>query len=252
VTPFGTDTSYQLVLYSFPAGRVLGRIDLDVASTGKPCWLSDRSERCLFAGSDQALYLCDFPEAGADRSRDRARPQKVEWRVDAPGVGSCWVRDPCWAAVGTRDGRVLVSLSYLQDLSQTVRTERLWWLKLSPDGGAIVAAERAVVPPDDDQDQAPTDERLPSVGTARDGTPLLAYVARGQGERDWTLWVMPVAPATSGRCPQVLVSARRMLATGCALAVTPAFSSDGRWVFAARWHGGSFRVERFAVDVAAN
>jgi hypothetical protein len=252
LSPGGADDFYELVLYSFPAGRVLGRIDLDVPPHGKPCWSPDRSDRCLIARYDQVLYLCDMPEAGADRSRHRARPQKVKWRVDPPGVGSCLVQDPCWAAVGALDGRVLVSLDYLQDPSQTVRSVRLWWLKLSPDGGAIVAAERAVVPSKDDLDQAPSEERLPSVGTARDGTPLLAYLTQGRGEQGWTLRVMPVAPAASGRGPQVLVSAGRMLATGCGLAVTPAFSSDGRWVFASRWDGGKQRVQRFAVDVAAD
>jgi hypothetical protein len=250
VCPDDAGNPYGLVRYSFPARRVLGRISLDFLPVGRPCWSPDRGDRILFAGSDGGLYLYDFPEFGGGRSRDRARPQELEWKTRPPGVGRFYVQEACWPGERALDGRVLVSMSYRLDLSEPEWTVRLWWLKLSPDGGAIVAAERAILPGDDDRDGVRSEERQPSVGTARDGTPLLAYLAYDQGQDDWRLWVIPVAAAASGRAPQVLASAGRVQATRCALVMTPTFSSDGRWIYASCWVGRKFRVHRFAVDIA--
>ena len=42
----------------------------------------------------------------------------------------------------------------------------------------------------------------------------------------------------------------RRLAKGCATAITPSFSNDGRWVYVACWVDSKLRVRRFAVDIA--
>jgi hypothetical protein len=61
----------------------------------------------------------------------------------------------------------------------------------------------------------------------------------------WELWVAPIAPGAPGETPQVLASDMRRLADKCE-AITPIFSADGRWVFAALYDGECrIRLRRF-------
>jgi hypothetical protein len=245
--------SYALMRYTFPAGRVVDPVGLAVSPTGPPCWSPDRSDRILFPGGDGLLYLYYLPETSGARSLDPAPPRQVRWRTD-PQVGMFLIQDLCWPSVPAMETRLLATIFVHSGLFPRTSCGRLWWLQLSPSDGEIVSAERAIA--DDASGSATPEyhERLASVGVARDGTPLLAYLVCDVVRRDGELWVMPIAPAASGsdRGPRVRTSAGRKLAEGCAEAMTPAFSPDGRWVYASRRVAGRICLERFDVALATD
>ena len=242
---------HVLVRSTFPTGRILDRVKVDVLPARRPCWFPDRSDRILFGGTDRRLYVFDFPEARRARTSDPAPLRAVRWQVEPPGVGEVWLVDPCWPSAPALGGRLIVSLSYNEDASLGQWKTKLWWLQLSPEGDAIVGAERVIVPDAPGRSQVPLDELFPNVGMASDGTPLLAYLAQNRHQGPLELWVIPIAPAAPDRGPRVLRSAGRRLAEGCA-SVLPVFSADGRWVYAWRWVDLKLRVERLAVPVAAD
>lgn len=229
---------------TFPEGLVLDRVGLDVSVWGRPCWAPDVSDRVLFTGGDGQLYLYDSPEV---RTSDPAPPQVLRWQTDALGTGVSWQRDPCWSSLPALGGRLLVSQLPRSSQSGPTPGFQLWWLELSADGGSIVGAEQVIVPEGLGPTSPRDEERLPNVGLSRDGTPLLAYLARDRGQANWELWLMPIAPAQTGRGPRVLTAAGRKLAEGCA-PVLPAFSADGQWIYAGRSVGGNLRLERLAID----
>jgi hypothetical protein len=110
---------------------------------------------------------------------------------------------------------------------------QLWWLRLDPDAATIAATGRVIVPDltAGDAIAANEEERLPCVGTARDGTLMLAYLARGCDAVNWDLRVAPIAAAGPDRPACVLRSSGRKLAEGC-IPLALHFSADGRWVYA--------------------
>ena len=230
---------------AFPAGRVLGRFPFEFLPIGKPCWSPDRSDRVLFAGFNQGLYHYDFSEVERGRSRARARPQLVEWLTDPPGAGKFWIKDPCWPSIPARWARPrLAGLSRGSPAGGLDRSALV--AETAPDGGAVVAAER----------------RSCLARTTRAGLDsrsiFPAWGRRATGHRSWLTWPRTCAarvgtlgdahrPRGFGRGPKVLASSGRRLARHCEPAVAPAFSSDGRWVYASCWEGSKLRVQRFAV-----
>jgi hypothetical protein len=162
-------------------------------------------------------------------------------------VSEVWVRDPCWPSAPALGGRLIVALSRIEDAARREWTSHLWWLQLSPDADAIVATERAIVPEAPGPSQGQPQEFMPNIGMMADGTPLLAYLAESRYDGPLDLWVRPMAPAAPGRGPHVLGSAGRKLAEGCA-GIVPAFSADGRWVYAWRWGDRKLRPDRLAVE----
>src|SRR5262249_54942828 len=93
---------------------------------------------------------------------------------------------------------------------------------------------------------------LPSVRRAADGTLLLAYLTRPPERTHWEVWVAPIGLDRPDGTPRVLESARRRLGEGAA-AIAPAFSPDGRWVFAAMYdEENQTLVRRFAANDGAN
>jgi hypothetical protein len=249
--------TFGLVRCTFPAGKILDRVALDPVPTEAPCWSPDASDRVLYAAGDGRLYSYQLPAAEGPRGSAEAMPPRpLRWEIDPPGDGPIHLQDLCWPGAPALGGRLLVALNPWDNPSRAYRGLQLWWLQLGPDGTAIVAAGRLLQPDGDDAPARRVVERLPSVGTARDGTPLLAYLTRARGQDAQELWVAPIMiDATSG-APRVLAAGRRKLAEGCE-AAAPAFSADGRWVYAARRHVGSgtrlerFALERFAVAPAA-
>ena len=202
VCPDETGDPYGLVLYNLPAGRILSRVQFDFLPIGRPCWSPDRSDRILFGGTRSRALPLRFAR-GQQGPKPIPGPAALGGVADRPSrTRQVLVKDPCWPSVPARWPRPrLAGLS--RDLPQAAWTVRLWWLKLRPDGGAIVAAECAIVPGEEDARKARLEEHYPSVGTTRDGTPLLAYLAKDLRLHEWQLWVMPIAPAASGRRPQV-------------------------------------------------
>jgi hypothetical protein len=240
----------ELVRYTFPAGKVIERAAIDPIPKGPVYWAPDRSDRILFAAGDGRLYRYDF-SAGNDGGRGpgEAQPVPLQWGAEEHLGGRVWLQDPCWPDEPVLGGWMLVSLvpPGLEDIRVPPPASRLWWMRPDRDVTSIAASGRAVLP-DGDSPAPDVEERLPNVGRANDGTLLLAYLARPAGRRCWELWLAPVAlDAAEGR-PRVLASARRQLADGCDC-ITPSFSPDGRWIFAALHDAQTgFRLHRFAVN----
>jgi probable HAF family extracellular repeat protein len=208
--------STVLVRSTFPTGRVLDRVKTEVLTCGRPCWFPDGSDRILFAGTDRRLYVFEFPRVrGAGHSasaRAPPPPHAVRWEVEPPGVGEVWFQYPCWPTGPALGGRLIVALSCIDDASRREWKSRLWWLQVSADADAIVGAERSIVAGTPGQSQVPQQEFLPSVGTTKGGTPLLAYMAMNRYLGPLELWVSPIVPAAPDRGPRVLRAAGRKLA----------------------------------------
>jgi hypothetical protein len=221
----------ELARYTFPAGRLLDRVALDLQPFGRVCWLPDRSECILFAGADLTLYLYDFSEANGGRGfAAAAQPRPLRWQGVPPGVGPVQLQDPCWPSVPELAGRLIVSLCLAEDASGPYLGPQLWWLHVDPNEATIVTAGRVIVPDWDGSTLTHEEERLACVGTAPDGTPLLAYLARTRDRAAWDLWVAPITFEGPNRTPRVLSSARRKLAEGC-VGLVLAFSADGRSIY---------------------
>jgi hypothetical protein len=248
---------------TFPEGRVLDRIAIDPVLTGSPCWFPDRSDRILFAGGDGQLYRLTFPGAGtADGQGPDTRPEPIPWEAAPPGAGSAHVREPFWPS-GTALGGRLVAVVMVRDPSDlTLRrfSTQIWWLELSGDASAVVAAGRVPVPTGEAatvaEPESDVQEHFPCVGTTRDGTTMLAYLSgTGQYAR-YELWIAPIAVEIEGEgqgAPgrevlRIRSSAARCLHKSGVLA-PPAFSPDGRWLYAAIRPAASDEIimARFAV-----
>jgi hypothetical protein len=244
--PDASGDGYLLVRFTLPAGRFLGDLGFRMSSPGAVCWFPDRSDRILYAGADQRLYRVDLPSVRGSR-RTEPVVQAIDWRADLPGAGDLWYQAVSWPGAPALDGWLLVSLVHREDSSQTVRDQSLWWLKLSSQADAVVAAERALPLDGPTEVNAHAQELSPVVGVARAGTIVLAYLALAQRNEHYDLWLAPVEPAAPGRAPCVRAAARRKLAEGC-LPGLLGFSADARWLYTARRGGDRHcRVERFAV-----
>jgi hypothetical protein len=240
------DPPCGLARSTFPSGELIDRVRLPIVPVEPPCWSPDRSDRVVFVAGDGRLYVYDFPEG---RGPDPALPRPLRWAIDPPGVGTIGVRGLCWPVAPALGGRLLVSMHWEPARWEPRLSTHLWWLELSPDGGSIVGVERALVADGGDASRSQIEEWKPGVAVGHDGAPLLAFLARDGGDGQWELWVMPIAPATAGGGPRVQVAAGRRLAEGCAPAFTPAFSADGRWVYASRTIDGIMvRLERYQLE----
>jgi hypothetical protein len=240
--------TFGLARCTFPDGRSLDRMRCDPLPRGRPCWFPDRSDRILYAAGNGRLYHCAL--AGDAQTRDPVlHPRPIAWEVLPPGADTVHVGDPTWPGGSIIGGRVLVELITMPDPSGTFRGPYLWWLQMSPDGDAVTAAGRLIAP---DAATSPDEERSPALVTSIDGKSLLAYLDRRNGSTAWDLWLAPItADAVSG-APRVLASTGRKVAEGC-VAVPPAFSPDGRWVYAWRRDvRDGARVGRFAVGAVAD
>jgi hypothetical protein len=243
---------FELVRYTFPAGEILSRLTIERPTTGRICWAPDRSDRILFAGGDGQLYRRDLSLFRSTKPVD-ARSEPVGWGDAELGNEVLAIRDPCWPDAPSLGGCLLVALTPRgrEGEPEFPPGPQLWWLRLDADARTIVAARRAVLPDGDDAQASGVRERLPAVGRACDGTLLLAYLARPAGRWSWELWTAPIVSAAAGGLPRVVSSARRRLAEGCA-PIAPAFSLDGRSVFAALRDARSrIRVGRFPIGVPA-
>jgi hypothetical protein len=159
-----------------------------------------------------------------------------------------WIQDLHWPNLPTWEGRILVSLSYVErDAGSPATRLRLWWLDLGGDGTEIVAAGRLFPSAETDLQEGRDAERLPSVGPMHQGTAMLAYLARARRRRTWDLWATPIASSRLDGGSKAGMLAGRKLAEGC-YPVAPAFSDDGRWVYVMRHSGGPEpRLERLWV-----
>jgi hypothetical protein len=231
------DEPFGLSRYAFPSGRLIERVAVDGLPIGAVCWFPDCSDRILFAAADGRLYLHDFAAGHqARRLAPASQPRPLRWQIDPPEKGTpVQIQDPCWPAAPELGGRVLVSMTLDADDSPRGRGPELWWLRLDPDNATITTADRVILSDraGGGTTAADEEERMPCVATARDGSLMLAYLARDPDSPTWDLWVAPIAPAGPDRTPTVRRSSRRKLAGQC-LPLVLAFSADGRSVYVSR------------------
>ncbi len=238
---------------TFPGGEILDRIAFEVIPGSPPCWSPDQSDRVLFAGCDGRLYDLTFPGGEGPRNLETAlRPRRIRWRTAMPGKGSLHIQDPCWPSEQALGGRLIVSLGFRKESARSMSGPHLWWVQLSETGTAIVAAGRLIAPSGDASSAgvARGEERCPRVGMTSDGVLMLAYVSLPEGQHPGGLWVAPITfkSRAGNLVPRVEASAVRHVATAC-LSTPPAFSADGRWIYAAVRDGaaGEVRLKRFAI-----
>ena len=121
--------------YAFPEGRLLEGIGLEVTPIGRPCWFPDRSERVMFLGGDNRIYVYDLSTVRGGGGRDRAPSLRtLRWRFDLEDVATRWVfhEDLCWPSDPALGRRLLVAMEHPAVNSRTDRSLRLWWLELAP------------------------------------------------------------------------------------------------------------------------
>jgi hypothetical protein len=232
---------------TFPGRRVLDRVVLDPLPQSKVCWYPDRSDTIIYAAANNRLYRYAFSEREKFPGSTRG-PQPIRVEAAALRSGAIQFRDLCWSSDPALGGRLVASLRYCDESFPLCSDLHLWWLQLSPDGEAIVAAGKMIAPNERGAETFWDDFHAPAVGTTRDGSPLLAYLARVRDRTTWDLWVAPIEADGTDGGPVIQLSAGRKLAERC-LALEPVFAANGHWIHAAIWEGtsGDVRVKRFAV-----
>jgi hypothetical protein len=236
--------AFGLARYSLPSGRVLNRVVVEAVPSTHPCWFPDMTARVIYTGGNGRLYRLDFDEADRDGGGDPA-PQEVVWECKSPGPG-LMLRDPVWSIDPRLGGRLIVSLQYRDDRDHANLTRnRLWWLRLTADGTAIVDAGPLTDPEQDHVRSREGEERYPNVSKSPDGRLQVAYLTRSGDDAHWTLRLAPLA-LDKGR-PVVRSSEARVVADRQAGELSP-FSSDGQFIFSvtAEAHGG--QLYRFPTE----
>src|SRR3954447_2080437 len=197
----GLPSEFGLARYTFPEGRVIERIPLEVMPAGPPCWAPGLEPRILFVAGDGQIYRFSFDEQadlsplGGERS-DRPRPQPLAWHAPTPGIGPVYFKDRAWPTSPELGGRLVSSLFYqvrLHGIAKFVGPQ-LWWLRLNGEGTAIESAGRLNIPrADDPVSDLDLEERFPTFASASEGGSTIAYLTRERNHRLWELRVGPVA-----------------------------------------------------------
>jgi hypothetical protein len=265
------DESPLLVRIGMPGREPRGRLALGPLVAGRPCWLPRRPSRLIFPAADGRLYPIDLAERDvategtADGSDPGAgpslSPRPVAWACPMPGEGEPFLADPICPDIPALGGRLFVTLRAVgkdeRGEGRRYGPSEIWWLELDASGTSITAAGRLTrpvdrVPPDagtpgDVPDSRSEDERLPNFTVAPDGRVVLGFLARRFGRPGCRLKVVEVSEGPEGGDPVAFAGKARVVAKACAVA-TPAFSPDGRWVYAVdqRLAPGP-KVERFAL-----
>jgi hypothetical protein len=236
----GTGREFGLARYSLPSGRVLDYVPLNVMPAGHPCWFPGTAARVIFAGADGRLYHVRFEGSGSragggDLTGEEPRVEPVDWRCPAPG-SRLLIRDPVWPTDPRLGGRLIVSLSYrLPGDDQQLSAGRLWWLKLSADGKAVVEAG-PMTEPVRDSAWNHGEERFPNLAVTPDGRLTLAYLWHAGPEYRWDLRLAPIGLDPKTGAPRLRAGDARTVTTGH-LGEVPPFSADGRHVFAIVFDG---------------
>ena len=230
-----------LVRMTVPGPTIRSHFAMDPVVIGRPCWLPGESSRVVFPAGDGLLYLQDLHEPR--EASDATGTRRVAWACPTPRQGSFLIGDPVLPVIPSLGGRLFVTFSYCDKLRVPGRgRSEVWWLKLDPEGRSIVDAGRlcAALSPDEEV-------RLPNVSVTPDGGLAVAYMTFRPGDSDWHLWLAPIAVDPSTGVPTADVKKASDLGTGFGMS-PPAFSVDGRWVFAVRRElSANKAVERVSV-----
>ncbi len=219
-----------LVRMTFPEGRVLDRVALDIMPASPPCWAPGTRARVLFGGGDGRLHRFDFEDASDDSGSTRhpdEQPRPLAWHCPPPGGRLAQVWSPCWPDDPRFARTILAAVEMMPPGPdrQSLTPRRIWWLRLDDAGEAVVSAG-----PVFDPHAIPeaSDASTPSVGTTPDGGLVLAYYV----STDRTTWDLHISPLTVDEAGRPHAGPGRRLAGGCRQFIPAAFSADGRWISA--------------------
>jgi hypothetical protein len=245
----GASCEGGLVRMTFPGGRVLDRVICDALAIGPPCWYRDDPDRIIYPAANGALYQYTFTggAGAADTRSGRTAPTRLVWTC-LPGEDQVLgIRDPTQPADERFSSTIIVSLVQVRRQPGRALASywQIWWLRLDPGGGAIVAAGRMTGP---DADLSPDhDERFPSLSVQPNGL-VLVYLTLSPQPTGWQLRVAPVELDPTTGAPRARMAAARILADQ-RMPVPPVVLADGRRIASphrdARPADG---VDRFALD----
>jgi hypothetical protein len=210
-----------------PGAEVLDRFELEALPASAPCWPPGLDAWVIYPSTDGVLYRFSFEESAAV-------PRPLRWRCPPPWGGRVAVVDATWPSHPGLAATMVVALRHVvpesEDGPPNWVDSQLWWLRLDPDGMAIVGAGRLIDPAPDGAREELAAEHLPVLAATPDGGLALAYIARRRGESEHRLRLAPVAIDASTGAPHVEEPAVVEVADGRA-ACAAAFSSDGRWLY---------------------
>lgn len=238
--------------FSFPGGRPLDRIPLPVLPASAPCWYPAGGERALFTTCDGQLYgvsLAGERGAATELTPNAVRP--IRWPDPPPSLGSFRIQNPVWIKHPHLGDRFVVEIGAVSTAAQDAPDrssrrwlcQRLWWLRLDPDGTRIVDGGPLL------SDGEPDDQHhdLPSLAALPDGSLVLAYRRREPVLETTQLYLtrVEVDPRTGAPTARRADSAKVM--DECAI-FPAAFSPDGVWLYALqRESRGDSELRRLAV-----
>jgi hypothetical protein len=238
------DVTWGWGLVRLSDGAVLDRIELDVPPISRPCWIPGRLHSILFALADGRLYWCDLApransaDAGASSRDDSAawgQPRAVTWQAQPPGLGEAMLADPVWSSEPRLRKWVIVALSPKRRLAgkMVYPKPRLWWLEMSNQADAILAAGPLREAAGDDGPAAGEPaERLPSIARDARGMIRLVYLARRPAEGSWRLCSVGLAFDPETGRPRLQADTQTSLDQQAELATgPPVVSADGSRVF---------------------
>ena len=171
----------------------------------------------------------------------------VAWRCQPPGAGEIYLADPDWSSDPRLRPYVIVALRQQQLVGgkRAYEPSRIWWLQMTEEADAIVAAGRltgpgAVPSPDD-----PLFERFPRVSADQEGRLILIYLARRPGTGSWRLCRSALELDRKTGTPVLAASPVVAEVLGEGLAPSPVVpSADGRSVYATAAAGQIFKYPK--------
>lgn len=170
----------------YPSGVVLDRInDLPALPSGAPCWYPGTEARILYPAGDGRLYQYAFEvsaRSGRPTPDDGAVP--VPWSRALAANPMLRIQEICWPKDPRFHGKLFATVSSsvcTVEGQKVLGPTHIWWLTLSGNGNMITAGgPLASARPDPEH---LIEQCAPSLTVAADGTPVLVYHERIQGER---------------------------------------------------------------------
>ena len=240
----GRDDFSGWAIFRLSDGAVTSRIATEVLPTGRPCGIPGQGRTILFAAGDGRLYRCRLAtedgEAivphGSSYASGRAEPSEpLAWQVSIPGFEEPILEDPVWPSEARLKRWVFVALMPMEKREgrRVWGAPQLWWLELSDEARAIVAAGRLT-----DRTASPAgpdriDERFPDFAVSPDGEIRLVFLERRNRQKEWWLRSVPIEfdPRT-GRPRAVIGASGPALESGEPLQSAPILvSADGAMVY---------------------
>jgi hypothetical protein len=241
-----------LGVFRLSDGTVKYRVATDLLPTGRPCWVPGRRGEFLFPAADGQLYrwraggrsgdFDEHEESGPTASRRGSMPdlQVVQWRCERPGAGATFLNDPVWLWKPGSGRFVIVALSLRQrtGAKSVYRPPTLWWLEISPQGDAIVAAGPLTRLAREGAGTERIMERFPNIAAAGERIRLV-HLKKVFGKGDWSLCSseLEIDRATGGPRIKSTETEPRVLASTMAPAF-PVLACDGQRVYATDASGG--------------